>query len=352
MRYKYQFSFSPYSLHFNEPGGTSRGILTEKFTYFIRIINIENDVTGYGEVPVFSGLSKESPTELNITLHKLASGELNLWHFDYNQISSLSMGIETALNDINHGGSGIIFPSDFINGKTEILINGLIWMGKFEKMLERIDEKLEEHFTCIKIKIGAIDWEKELDLIRYIRMKGGNDVTVRVDANGAFKSDCLGKIYQLADLGVHSIEQPIPAGCSEEMKKLCRQSPVPIALDEELIGLPVGDQRWEILDKIRPQYIILKPALCYGFKGASDWIERAEEMNIGWWITSALESSVGLNAIAQYTGAFHTTLPQGLGTGKLFTNNLSSPLILKGDKLKYDKSVYPMRKELSQLNWI
>lgn len=335
MQSDWRFSFSPYLLKFREPGGTSRGVLLEKPTYFIKIENLATGHSGYGEVPFFPGLSKERSVEVEDALRFLSAHPWMVSDFK-SEISCLTFGLETAHRDYDNGGNGLIFKSAFTDSERPIEINGLIWMGSFEKMRERIEEKIRLGFKCIKIKIGAIDWDKELELLRYIRERCGKEVTIRVDANGAFSpGDCLPYLEQLASLDVHSIEQPIPAGNPQAMREICRESSIPVALDEELIGIPTGYERDRLLDDIIPQFIILKPALCFGFSGMADWIRRAEERNIGWWITSALESSVGLNAIAQFAGQYSLKLPQGLGTGNLYTNNLASSIRLDGDRVFY-----------------
>lgn len=349
-----RISYVPYRLRFKEPGGTSRGILTEKLTFFIRIANADDpSMVGYGEVPFFPGLSKELPEELEAALRSFIAVSSPAGLRSLSPPSSLVFGLEQACSSFGLQGKGLVFPSPFTEGRSGIEINGLIWMGSPDVMRRRVEEKLEQGFRCIKIKIGAIDWEEELNLIRFVRRQGGPALSIRVDANGAFSpADCLPRLNQLADLGVHSIEQPVRQGNLEAMKRLCAVSPVPIALDEELIGIPVGPERSRLLDFVRPQFLILKPALCFGFTGALDWIRRAAEMDIGWWITSALESSVGLDAIAQFTGSLGPSLPQGLGTGNLFTNNFASPLRLSSDRLSYTGSPVPYASELESLDWI
>lgn len=342
-----KLDYTPYFLEFKEPGGTSRGILHRKLTYFIRIRNLDRDgAAGYGEVPVFENLSKESPAEVESILHSISLGEdPETSRFP----SSIVMGLETALQDLQHGEKDL-FTSPFVLGEEAIEINGLIWMGDKEKMRERIDTKLKQNFKCIKIKIGGINWNDELDLLKYVRECGDENLILRVDANGAFSSDnCMSRLEALANLKVHSIEQPIKAGNWDEMRKICEISPVPVALDEELIGIPIGDQRSELLDYIKPHFLILKPALCFGFSGTADWIERAKLSGTGWWITSALESSVGLNAIAQFTGQYHPSIPQGLGTGNLFVNNFNSFLTLKGDNLTFNRSNTSFKNQLNSL---
>lgn len=351
---KIKISFTPYRLIFKEPAGTSRGVLNEKLTFFLRIADCDNpDNIGYGEVPVFPGLSKESVSDVEKELKSLLSVENSEILPSKRFSSSLTFGIEQALASLEAGPSQPFFQSPFTAGECFITINGLIWMGSFERMKERIREKLLQGFQCIKIKIGAISWDDELRLIRYLRDLAGDEITIRVDANGAFgPQDCLWRLEQLSALGVHSIEQPIRAGNPEEMKKICSLSPLPIALDEELIGLPPGEERTCLLEYIRPAFIILKPALCYGFSGSTDWIERAENLGVGWWITSALESSVGLDAIARFTGRLNPSLPQGLGTGSLYVNNFDSPLLLEGERLFFRGPENIYARQLETLRWI
>lgn len=352
---KIKVSYAPYRLYFKEPVGTSRGILKEKITYFLRIVD-SNDSSrvGYGEVPFFPGLSCESQEEVECALKMLTQVKSSEETISFKALSSVAFGIEQAMLSLEEeSGNALIFPSAFTEGKREITINGLIWMGDFRRMMQRLEDKLEEGFHCIKLKIGAIDWDEEIKLIASIRGAGGDCLTIRVDANGAFHpSDCLWRLEKLAELGVHSIEQPIRQGQAEELKRICMQSPLPIALDEELIGLFPDERRSEMLNYISPQFLILKPALCYGFSGASDWIERARQLGIGWWITSALESSVGLNAIAQFTATLSPELPQGLGTGNLYTNNFPSPLLLKGDVISYRGPADIYKDSLETLPWI
>lgn len=350
---KVKISFAPYRLRFKEPGGTSRGILREKPTYFLRVADRDHPgLTAYGEVPVFPGLSKESVQALEKKLRELTRSEDTDAIPDMAEYSSLIFGWEQAMASLARNDTGLIFPSGFTSGESSIEINGLIWMNDFETMRRRMLEKLHDGFHCIKIKIGAIDWARELKLLQLIRETAGEGVTIRVDANGAFTPEnCMYKLEQLARLDVHSIEQPIRQGNFREMRKICRESPIPVALDEELIGHPISAERDELLEYIRPQYLILKPALCYGFSGACDWIERAGRLGIGYWVTSALESSVGLNAIAQFTGTLRPEIPQGLGTGNLFTNNFSTPLLLEGDRLTFTGPAYIYNSELERLDW-
>ncbi|WP_317170122.1 o-succinylbenzoate synthase [Rhodocytophaga rosea] len=253
-----------------------------------------------------------------------------------NTLPAIQFGVETALLDLRNGGKRIIFKNDFSAGKTGIPINGLIWMGKPEFMRQQIDEKLMQGYTCLKLKIGALDFDKECELLGYIRKQyPAEQITLRVDANGAFSTgDALEKLKILAQYDLHSIEQPIRQGQWSEMASLCRHTPLLIALDEELIG--VIDKKQELLQTIHPQFIILKPSLLGGFHHSLEWIKLAEKMNIGWWITSALESNIGLNAISQFTASLNNPLPQGLGTGQLYSNNITSPLEISKGYLHYN----------------
>lgn len=250
---------------------------------------------------------------------------------------SMLFGLETAERHLEAGGWAL-WDTPFARGEQGITINGLIWMGSFEEMFQRIEEKMREGFHCIKLKIGAIDFGQELALLRHIRQRfTPEEVELRVDANGAFApEEALTKLGQLHECHLHSIEQPIRAGQWEEMARLCARSPFPIALDEELIGVNQPDEKRRLLDTIRPQYIILKPSLHGGWQGSQEWIDLATERGIGWWATSALESNIGLNAIAQWCARLQPVVPQGLGTGQLFTDNVDSPLYLQGDCLRFD----------------
>ncbi len=351
-----RLAFAPYVLRFKFAAGTSRGVMHEKFTLFLKLYDERNpEVYGLGEAAVFEGLSPEADSRRYMykvveLLANIAIGRAT----DLSEYPSLQFGLEQAIRDYSSGGRGIYFPSRFTAGESSIPINGLVWMGRHDEMMRRLEEKVEAGFHCIKLKIGAIDWEEELDMIRHIRRRySPEEITIRVDANGAFTpEDVMPRLESLAKLGVHSIEQPIKAGQPEEMAKVCRLSPVPVALDEELIGVFSTEKRGELLDTIRPAYIILKPALVGGFSGSQEWIDLAEERGIGWWITSALESSVGLNAIAQWTATLDTRgLPQGLGTGALYTNNAPSRLILEGERLRFDTDSVRDKEFFDNLDW-
>ncbi|MCQ2233201.1 MAG: o-succinylbenzoate synthase [Paludibacteraceae bacterium] len=334
-------SYSRYVLNFKEPGGTSRGVLRQKETYFIRIQDEDKpDVVGIGECALFRGLSYEDTPDYERVLADAC------WNFDayepdfrerFRNYPSILMGIETALADLLNGGKQKPFKSDFTENVGTIQINGLIWMGEKDVMKKRIEQKLNDGFQCIKLKIGAINFEDELDLIADIRSRfSAKDVTIRVDANGAFSAagslECLDA---LAKYDIHSIEQPIKAGQWDALAKLCANTPVPIALDEELIPILDKEQKTDFIRAVRPQFLVLKPSLHGGFSGAQEWIDAADANNVGWWITSALESNIGLNAIAQWTYLKGNPLPQGLGTGGVFSNNTIPQLELVGDKLRY-----------------
>lgn len=349
-----RLEFAPYLLKFKEPGGTSRGVLTEKPTFLIKVYDeTDPSLYGIGEAAVFPGLSPEADGNYVWKLTELLANVAIGRPTDLKRYSSIQFGLEQALLDFSNGCKGIYFPSDFTRGNTSIEINGLVWMGDFDKMIERIEIKIREGFKCIKLKIGAIDWEKELEMIRIIRRNYScSQLMIRVDANGGFAfASCLKKLEELAALGVHSIEQPIKAGNPDLMSELCRETPLPIALDEELIGKGSLEERIKTLEEIKPQYIILKPALCGGFSGASEWIEEAGKREIGWWITSALESNVGLDAIAQYTASVKAQGPQGLGTGSLFTNNFETPVILESDRLLYRSAETYDYSQFKDLKW-
>ena len=333
-------TYSSYTLHFKSASGTSRGILKTKDTWFI---NIESDgKKGIGECGMFKGLSCDDrpdyETKLQWVCNHIDDG-LDKLCKELVEFPSIQFGLEMAFKSLDSNDGFELFPSAFTKGTSSIAINGLIWMGNENFMRSQIIEKLDAGFRCIKMKIGAIDFQTELGLLKSIRKEfSESDIELRVDANGAFSAkEALEKLKRLSDLNLHSIEQPIKQGQWKEMSRLCLETPLPIALDEELIGIHSEDLKKELLQIIKPQYIILKPTLVGGFRGSESWISHAEASNIGWWITSALESNIGLNAIAQWTYTLQNSLPQGLGTGTLFTNNFDSPLDVKNGTLHYRK---------------
>jgi len=339
LKYNFKFRFS---------AGTSRGILTGKTSYFIILKDTQNKL-GVGECGPLKGLSPDDRPDIETTLTELCGRIITEPPPDPDQLGSyldhlvpadwpsLRMGLETAWRDLLNGGSRIIFRNNFINGH-EIPINGLIWMGNRSFMLEQIDRKIREGFRCIKMKIGAIDFQTEVEILKYIKESfQDRDVTVRVDANGAFSyEEALQKLEVLSRLDLHSIEQPIRPGQPDKLAGLCRNMQIPIALDEELIRITSLNEKQQLLESIKPAYIILKPTLLGGFIKTREWIKLAENQGIGWWITSALESDIGLNAIAQFTFDFELTREQGLGTGQLYVNNIPSPLYVKNGFLGYD----------------
>lgn len=319
--------FTKKTFHFKRPSGTSRGVLTEKHAWFIEVWDEANpEISGIGECSIIPGLSPDF-VDFESYEAKVAEVCSNL-NADLTEWPSIKFGLETALLDMKNGGRGVIFDNEFTSGKKAIPINGLIWMGEPAFMQEQIEEKLLQGFKTIKLKIGAIDFQSEIKLLKSIRDRySKEEITLRVDANGAFSSEeALEKLKQLAELDIHSIEQPIRQGQPLAMKQLCAQNPLPIALDEELIGIHSTAKKIELLNTIQPQYIILKPSLHGGIEGTKEWISLAEERNIPWWITSALESNVGLNAICQLTAEYSNELPQGLGTGSLYVDNIPSNL--------------------------
>ncbi|MEZ5197588.1 MAG: o-succinylbenzoate synthase [Bacteroidales bacterium] len=337
-------------LNFKQPGGTSRGVLTHKDSWFIFVCDDTHPKTiGIGESGLLKGLSMDDHTGYEAKISEVCNNIQS--HKDYLtsellDFPSIRFGLEMALMDLGvvgetgNPGKRLLFPSGFTCGDDSIPINGLVWMGTFDFMKKQIHEKIESGFNCIKLKIGAIDFNKEIELIKSIRKEFSvSDMEIRVDANGAFSSDeALDKLKQLSDLDLHSIEQPVRQGQWETMAKLCEKTPLPIALDEELIGINRIDKKAKLLEIIKPQYIILKPSLIGGFKASEEWIELAGKNNVGWWITSALESNIGLNAIAQWTYTLNNPMPQGLGTGQLYANNFDSPLEIDKGKLYFNPS--------------
>ena len=254
---------------------------------------------------------------------------------------SILFGLEQAFKSLEAQSMFELYPSEFTRGADSIPINGLVWMGEKEFMQSQIRNKLDTGFKVIKLKIGAIDFDAEMDLLGSIRKNfSAEDIEIRVDANGAFSpAEAMEKLKRLSEFDIHSIEQPIRQGQLEQMAKLCEESPVPIALDEELIGLTEANEREELLKLVKPQYLIFKPSLVGGIEVCNHWIDLCRKYDVGWWITSALESNIGLNAIAQYTYSLDNPMPQGLGTGGLFTNNISSPLKVEQGALYYDPNL-------------
>jgi len=335
-------TYSKYILQFKRPSGTSRGVMTQKETWLLKIE--EKGKIGLGECGILRGLSFDDrpnyEEQLQWVVAHIHLGKEKLWEA-LRDWPSIQFGVEQAFLSLESHDPMVLFPSAFTAGKEAIAINGLIWMGDEAYMKEQIDEKLTQGFDCVKLKIGAIDFEAEIKLLQYIRQHYTADqIELRVDANGGFAvADAAAKLDRLAQLNLHSIEQPIKQQQELAMAKLCQTTPLPIALDEELIGITTYQEKAALLEVIRPQYIILKPSLIGGIKGSLEWIEVAEKLQINWWITSALESNIGLNAIAQWTFTLQNPMPQGLGTGALYTNNFDSPLEVKQGKLWYNSAL-------------
>ena len=331
-------------LHFKQPAGTSRGVYTTRKIWLVHLS--EGDKTGVGECAPLPDLSCDAlPDETyEAKLHQFCQALCETGELDDDALRpypSMRFGLETALLSLLTSHFPLLFDTPFSRGEEGIPINGLVWMGNYDEMLQRMEEKLEKGFRCVKLKIGAIDFDQELDLVKRIRDRFSfHEVELRLDANGAFKyEEALYKLELLSQYAIHSIEQPIRQGQWAYMAELCRESPLPIALDEELIGVNDSEMKGHMLNIIKPRYIILKPSLHGGMMGCREWIETARQQGIGSWITSALESNIGLNAIAQFASDVygpHIRMPQGLGTGQLFTDNIPMPLEIRGDMLFFD----------------
>lgn len=346
-----QASFFKRTFHFSFNARTSRGAMKQRDSWFLKVWDSGSpEVFGIGEAGPVPGLSSEKPTDIHKQLtdvvQKISSGlslasvrsipEINEQFRSMTLYPSVLVAVETALLDLQSGGKRIIFNNDFVKGKP-VSINGLVWMGGLDVMLQQVSIKIEEGFTCIKLKIGGLNFEKELDILQFVRRKYFRDqINIRLDANGAFKAEqVMYKLMDLSQYDVHSIEQPLKAG-SSFLPELCQKSPIPIALDEELTGISTREGKMELLDRVKPQFLVLKPSLHGGFYGCAEWISLADERGIGWWVTSAMESNVGLNAIAQFASNYPLPLPQGLGTGTIFRDNIPSPLEVKRGTLVYD----------------
>ena len=331
------YSIEERTLHFKQPAGTSRGVYTTRTSWFVTLTDGER--TGMGECAPLPDLSCDAIPGYAKVLDRFCAALCDTGVLDDEALRdypSMRFGLETALLNLQRG--ELLFDNAFSRGEEGIPINGLVWMGNHEEMLQRMEEKLEKGFHCVKLKIGAIDFDQEMDLVKRIRERFSfHEIQLRLDANGAFPFDeALYKLELLSQYAIHSIEQPIKQGQWALMAELCRESPLPIALDEELIGVNDPEMKGHMLNIIKPRYIILKPSLHGGMQGCREWITAARERGIGSWITSALESNVGLDAIAQFAADVYgdgITMPQGLGTGQLFTDNILMPLEIRGEKL-------------------
>lgn len=369
----YKIDISERTLHFKQPAGTSRGVYTTRHSYYLTLTSDEMPgIEGVGECATLPDLSCDAKPEYAVTLRQVCQMVEQMGRIPYDMIRaypSITFGLETAFASFFDAAKKLLeivpaegasssemlkqkgvsvparmenlvdlYDSPFGRGEEGITINGLVWMGTYEEMLARLEEKLQAGFHCVKLKIGAIDFFKELDLIKRIRdVYTREQVELRVDANGGFlPENAMSQLEALAKYDIHSIEQPIKQHQWPRMAQLCRETPLPIALDEELIGVNVRSMKEALLDTIRPQYIILKPSLHGGIYGCNEWIQLADQRGIGSWITSALESNIGLNAIAHYAAKVYgpnVEMPQGLGTGQLFTDNIPMPLEIRGDQL-------------------
>ena len=331
-------------LHFKQPAGTSRGVYTTRKIWLVHLS--DGQYEGVGECAPLPQLSCDDIPNYEQVLRGFCDEVERTDEIPYEDLRdypSMLFGLETALSSLKASqgsslSSHLLFNTPFSRGEVGIPINGLVWMGRYDEMLGRLEEKLEKGFHCVKLKIGAIDFDQELDLVKRIRERFSfHEVELRLDANGAFPyEEALYKLELLSQYQIHSIEQPIRQGQWAYMAELCRESPLPIALDEELIGVNDPEMKHHMLNIIKPRYIILKPSLHGGMMGCREWIATAREMGIGSWITSALESNIGLNAIAQFCSDVygdHISMPQGLGTGQLFTDNIPMPLEIRGDRL-------------------
>lgn len=341
-----QASWSKRVFQFNFKARTSRGLMRDKTSWYIRVWDVrEPGVEGIGECGPLPGLSIDARPDFEEILQSVIDAFNKANHDDVSPdlvksavpagFPSIVFGLETALLDLANGGKRLIFDNSFVKG-VPIPINGLIWMGDMDFMMNQINKKIAEGFRCIKLKVGGLDFDRECDTLQYIRKRYfRDDITIRLDANGAFKpDDVLYRIEQLAKFRIQSIEQPIQPGLAE-MEELCRKSEIPVAFDEELIGKETRQEKTDLLTRLKPQYIILKPSLHGGISGCREWIEIAEGLSIGWWITSALESGIGLNAICQFTANYPIIMPQGLGTGAIYSNNIPSPLQVKDAGIYY-----------------
>ena len=334
------FRFHHHTLFFHKPAVTSRDVMQTRDVYYLLAHSPDNNVVGVGECAPIWGLSPETKADIERTISNWPDliGRPTAISETLVKMSSLRFALETALRDLAGGGQMNLFEVDL---SRPIPINGLVWMSDAESMFTECRAKVEAGFHTIKFKVGALQFDQELDLLNKVRSEfHQNDLEIRLDANGAFNpEDALDKLDALSKFRIQSIEQPIRAGNWQEMAELVRRTPIAIALDEELIGVHDITTKQQLLDTIRPHYLVLKPSLHGSFSGCDEWIELAENRNMGWWATSALESNIGLNAIAQWLLTKRFTLPQGLGTGGLFSNNIDSPWLVDSGYLRYDSNL-------------
>ncbi|MCC9135191.1 o-succinylbenzoate synthase [Pontibacter silvestris] len=345
----YRLRYTPHTLNFKFDARTSRGAISQHQVYYLELWKEQSpEITGVGECAPLAGLSIDYRSDIEDKLQEVcdlinnSKVLLDLANTLPEELALLEwpairFALETALLDLANGGRHLLYDTTFTTGEQGIPINGLIWMGDKSFMQEQIKKKLKDGYNCLKLKIGGLSFETELEILQRIReTAGAADLTIRVDANGAFKPDeAFTNLERLAKYEIHSIEQPIRQGQLEHMQQLCAYTPVPIALDEELIGVQKSEEKLTLLQHIKPQYIILKPTLVGGLQASREWIQLAEKQSIGWWVTSALESNIGLNAISQFTATYNVAMSQGLGTGQLYYNNIASPLQIEQGRLWY-----------------
>lgn len=345
-----QASYFKKVFQFNFKARTSRGLMRDKTSWFIKLYDYSNPHTfGIGECGPLQGLSIDALPDLEERIFEIVNkfNALRIKEAALEEITSIIptelpsvvFAFETAWFDLKNGGQRVIYDNAFIRGES-IPINGLVWMGDMDFMMNQINQKIEQGFTCIKLKVGGLDFDRECDILSYIRKRYfRDDITIRLDANGGFKvDDVLFKLEQLSKFNVQSIEQPLKPGM-KETEELCRKSPIPVAFDEELIDKRTHAEKMELLSRLRPQFIVLKPTLHGGLSGCEEWIKIAQSLGIGWWLTSALESSIGLNAICQFTANYEIDMPQGLGTGMIYQNNFDSPLSVKDGYISYNPQI-------------
>lgn len=332
-------SFNKHTLNFKSPSGTSRGILKTKTSWFLKLKDANQLEEAIGECSIIEGLNPETHDLVDIKMEELCSAineGQSIKDSFFDNAPSLRFAYEMAYKDHNTGSKRKLYISDFSSGTQGIPINGLIWMGKKEFMLVQIEKKLSSGYRCLKLKIAAIDYQEELSILRAIRSRYSvEDLEIRVDANGGFETgEALEKLKRLSDYDIHSIEQPIMTQNWPALSKLIQDTPIDIALDEELIGVDNVIDKEKLITELKPHYIILKPSLVGGFKKSEEWIDIADRNDVKWWVTSALESNIGLNAIAQWTSSLDLPMHyQGLGTGQLFENNIPSPLYIVNEYL-------------------
>ena len=344
--------YKKFTFPFIKPMGTSRGVLFHRET-FILALHDDKGRVGFGECAPLSKLSFDDKPEFetflkNVCLDLTAGCAIDA--FQLADWPAIRFGVETATLALRRFHQSL-FATDFTRGLGTIPTNGLIAMASPEEMLDQVFQKVEAGFRCIKIKVGANDFDDECRLLHEVRKRwAAGEIELRLDANGAFsKTDALEKLHVLAGFQVHSIEQPIRRGTWQEMAHICTRSPLPIALDEELIGIHEGEEKRRLLETIRPAFLILKPTLLGGFAACQEWISLCESHGVGFWVTSILESNIGLNAIAQWTSTLSTSMTQGLGTGRLFSLNFELPITLRGEALHYAPGCGKNIESLSEL---